>query len=659
MKSLLLYCLLGLPPWFQVVQHPQPEPTPGKQIITAEMLQEIGVVRLADLFQLIEGGSFTTIDGFHGECNPGSLNPFRTNRWVIFVDGLPFILGHFGASDLSSLPINLHDIAFVEVAHIPQFHEGIFAERGLIHIHTKQLANGISVRGSSWTGNETGDSGPLHYLGKDGTVDRLGPDIEGTVSWRGAWGWARASIITRSHHPSDPALVQRNSAISGDWPIQFMIAPSMRFHIDGGDSYHDLSVGFTRLSDFVFLKPFGREIPAKTFAGWGGLNGALQLTERTQLRYRTCYSVNQLAERMNRDNLDFDWRLDLLSVNVEARRRGPAYLSTAGTTLELTKARTGYRLSDRAYRNAGLYYRMQRITSSSFRPDLTFQLSTNGDDVALRSVLGASWHVRPGSALMGTLAYSERFFKDDHGLWYWTRNGYGFLDDLNVDYVLAESFSRSRTMTADLCWQGTQTHDLRLKLQAYYRYFADLAMERQVFQFDPEEAAFGGPVRVESQLGGQVVGGMIGLDHSITPGLLHRFSAGLQTDIAGDALFRDAWQSLPALQVHSIWTLTPVQNFSMGAVLYYRSSSHWIEYIEVESQSGGLYKATVPAAWTVDLSAHKWFWRQRIGGTVVVRNLFNRQYRYHPIGAAFDLSLIVRLEFQFGTSQTVRSAIAY
>ena len=659
MKSLLLCCLLDLLPWFQAVQHPQPEPTPGQQIITAEMMQEIGIVRLADLLQLIEGGSFSTIDGFHGESNPGSLNPFRTNKWVIFVDGLPFMPGPFGASDLSGLPITLHDVAFVEVAHVPQFYEGTFAERGLIHIHTKQLTKGISVRGSSWTGNETGDPGPLRYMGKDGSVDQIGPDIEGTVGWRGAWGWARASIITRSHHPTDPALVNRNSAIFGTWPRQDMVAPSIRFHIDGEDSYHDLSVGFTRLSDFVFLKPFGREIPAETFAGWSGLSGALPLTEKTQLRYRTSYSVNQLDERKNRDNLEFDWRQDILSVNVEALRHGPAYLSTAGATLEHTKAHTGYLLSDRVYRNAGFYYRMQRITSPSFQPDLAFQLSTNGDDVALRSVLGASWHVRSGSALKATLAYSERFFEDDNGLWYWTRKGYGFLDDLNVDYTLAESFDKSRTMTADLCWQGSQTHELRLKLQAYYRYFADLTMERQVFQFDPEEAAFWGSVRVESQLGGQVVGGMIGLDHNITPGLLHRFSAGLQTDIAGDALFRGAWQSLPALQVHSIWTFTLVQNFSLGAVLKYRSSSHWTEYIEVESQSGGLYKATVPAALTVDLTAHKWFWRQRIGGTVVVRNLFNQQYRYQPIGATFDLSLMVRLEFQFGTSQTVRSTSAY
>jgi len=623
------------------------------------MIQEVGILRLGDLFQLVEGGDFTTLDDLYGQLHLGSLNPFRADRWMVWVDGQRLAMDLLDECDLNLLPVALHDVAYVEVVSVPQLFEGTFASQGLLHIHTKQPARGLSVRGSFWTGNESGDPGPLRYLNRAGSVEQLGPDSGGTIEWSGAWGWARASTITRSHHPTDAAILQRNHAMVDDWPRMEMIAPAVQLHINDGDGFHHFSAGFTALNDFFLMKSFGREIPAKTFFGWGGLNGLVPLAERTGLRYRTAYTVNRLAERANRRNLDFDWRLDLVSASVEVQRNGRTHTLTAGACLERSAARTAYRLTDDTYQRASVYARIQRIASATFRPDLALHLSTSGGDVALRCALTTRWRARPGRVLTGAIAFAEQLFEENYSLWYWVRRGYGFLDDLDVDYTFAGSIGKSRQLTADLGWYSTLTRDLTLDVQTFYRCFTGLAVERQMFQFDAVEEAFTGPVRIESGLGGHVLGGRFGVHYRFAPWLYQRFYASLQFDLAGDDLFRDTWQSLPTFRARSTWTLTPVPTFSMGAVFSYRSSSHWIDYALAETQSGGFYTATVPAAWTLDLSAHKWLWQRRVRGTIVVRNLFNRRYHYHPIGATFDLSLLVRLEFRLGADKSSRWAISH
>jgi hypothetical protein len=52
---------------------------------------------------------------------------------------------------------------------------------------------------------------------------------------------------------------------------------------------------------------------------------------------------------------------------------------------------------------------------------------------------------------------------------------------------------------------------------------------------------------------------------------------------------------------------------------------------------------------TVDAAAVKWFWEKRFKASVLFRDLLRQAPRYHPIGASFDTSVYVEVEFGLGS----------
>ena len=81
----------------------------------------------------------------------------------------------------------------------------------------------------------------------------------------------------------------------------------------------------------------------------------------------------------------------------------------------------------------------------------------------------------------------------------------------------------------------------------------------------------------------------------------------------------------------------------------YRSATTWAEYAGARTASEGLFTETIPAHWNIDITANKWFGHRRVRGSIIFRNLLNQRFRYHPVGATFDLSVLARFVFYLGT----------
>ena len=63
-----------------------------------------------------------------------------------------------------------------------------------------------------------------------------------------------------------------------------------------------------------------------------------------------------------------------------------------------------------------------------------------------------------------------------------------------------------------------------------------------------------------------------------------------------------------------------------------------------EAETGGRYRAEVDQALTLDLAVAKWLWDGRLRAQAVVRNLLGADLRYHPAGATFAPTALVRFE---------------
>ncbi len=117
--------------------------------------------------------------------------------------------------------------------------------------------------------------------------------------------------------------------------------------------------------------------------------------------------------------------------------------------------------------------------------------------------------------------------------------------------------------------------------------------------------------------------------------------------MAGSNQFLDKWENYPVHRINYRVIYTPVRNFRIWGIIRYRSGTTWSEYENLNNavcsysnRLGMRFTADVSPFITADLQFKKWFWHRRLAVSMLFRNLANRRYQYHPVGAAFDLSFI-------------------
>jgi len=639
--SLLTLSLLGYQPAAQRAPIQIQPPT----IITADMLHEAGVMRLGDLPLILTGWDYSTIDGLHSTVGTRFGSPCRENAWSLWIDGHRIDMNLLGVRDLNLLPVALQDIAYLEVYDRPVLYRGVFAPYGLIHVHTRSVATGGSAAVSVWAANESGDPGPFRYL-NPGTANvyHIGPEYEGTVAAGGSNWWMRLSLLTRNQPAGDQAILNRTRALAGSFPRQRMVAPSLALGFRGDHSRHSFAAGLTSLEDLFYLPSYGRELPARPRFAWSGLNGTVDLIPRLDVSYRIAWTGNQLADRPNELDLDPDWSREGFSAGWEAVHEGRRHLFTAGMDASRFACHTAPHLTDTTDGLAQAHLSLRRTHPSPLGYDIAVGAQTDGHTVTPQGSAGVAWHTDRSTVLTGRVTYSERFFRQDHTLMFWTARGYDLLDDLGVNCTREPETARSRLMTADVEWQSDLSKELTTRVGACFQRYTHLTLERSCYTYQSLDASFDGPVEIACNQQGYLFGCQANIAWSPGIGLRSRTGASIQVITGGDRQFRQIWDSHPAVTAYTTWHASLCSSFAVGTRMEYRSSTYWSEYAGAKENSDGLYRETVPDFWTLDVIARKSFWKGRINTTALLRNLLGRGYRYHPIGATFDLTLAIRMD---------------
>jgi hypothetical protein len=97
-------------------------------------------------------------------------------------------------------------------------------------------------------------------------------------------------------------------------------------------------------------------------------------------------------------------------------------------------------------------------------------------------------------------------------------------------------------------------------------------------------------------------------------------------------VYRDARAVVPrhGARLTSSWVPRPSLELWLAAA--WRSGSRW-----------QAFDATLDGAFTLDAAITKGFWGNRLRVQAVVRNLLGADLRYHPAGAAFDPTVLLRI----------------
>jgi len=615
-------------------------------VITAEEIRDAGVLRLGDILALVEDWGVTTVEGFAWQPSPRGLGAYGQAAWSVMLDGQLLDLNLFGVQNLNRLPVTLTEIDSVEVVSEPALLNGMFAAGGTIRIHTRRPQTGPSLRARLATANETGDPGPYKYTDLTSpNIDRIGTNISGWTSYAGDGFFLTAGGNWQEHFVTDPRIRVRNFDISaGAYPIITQGSATLRGQVEAFSGTHAIFLGHSRSRDYYFLKPYGREIPVQSPFTHVGLDGAFVLSNRSAIRYRAAYSSNALDRQNNSLDIDFDWKLTSWSAAVEAVRHGDRHEATVGVNLKRSLARTEYGLSRDDVTLATAFGQIEYRLGWRSRQTLTLAITAGEDDLALAAAFAHRWLARGRQQIDFTLSFSERLPEEDRRIWLWHRRGYKFLSDNGVEVTLTGSPRPTETLAADIRWQMEPARRLQLRLGAYLRSHWRLQLEEQPYSFDIESHAFAGPVTVVNEQSGEIAGAELAAAWNVAQSLGVRGYYRYQEPVAGSALFKSLWRTVPRHLLRATVQYDPWPSVGIRGTARYRSSTFWQDYTAADGQTDGLYSSRVDDAFALDLALQKWLWDRRMRLQLVFRNLLDDPVPYHPIGAAYGLSFAVQGE---------------
>ena len=185
----------------------------------------------------------------------------------------------------------------------------------------------------------------------------------------------------------------------------------------------------------------------------------------------------------------------------------------------------------------------------------------------------------------------------------------------------------------------------RLVARGFFRRDRKLALERARLHFnDAAGESFEGPVALVHDAGGELAGAGVEFELSAVRTLVVRGSWWYSATVGGDTLYREARAAVPrhGFRLTSEWV--PVPGLDLWLSAAWRSASRWAAFESVEAETGGRYRSEVEPALVLDVAVAKRLWDGRLGVQAAVRNLLGANLRYHPAGATFAPTVVVRLE---------------
>ena len=624
-----------------------------REIITAEMIRSSGLIRVGDILLLADGLNANSMDGYTWRVSMSGLSSFQRQNWTVMLDGQRIELSSFDLIHLNMLSTVIDKVSFVEIFNLPQIYEGEFVDQGLIHIHTNKPKSGILIQGDVAAGSETKDPGPYTYTEfATPNVDRMGKDLSTTIDFAFKNWYFRMGLMTQTHSFTDLAMVKRNQSIyAGDGfmalerTLSFLKMGLERFH-----GKHEFLASYSNADKyFLFFKPVGREIPVDYMMCHVGINGNFSISENLGLTYRLKYSRNQINEFPNTLDFDFDWKSSNFYANLEGDFESVFDKSKLGVGFDRFHLDTSYQLENDFHDVGKVYGIVNYSLADNVQQGINVLTTFSGGKIGIKGALTNNWQVGSKHEVSTILSFSQRLLEEDNNLWYWSERGYDLLKENDVNYTIIGHIGKSKQVTADVIWEHNLNCKLTLETAGSYRFFYDLYLEKQLFDFHPEDYSFSSPVQIYANQGGQTLGGHFALKYRPVAQLKHSFFYSYRTTIAGDDVFKDVWKSIPKHKASYRLIYNPVENFSIWAMLSYLSSSNWMDYQNIDGKSYVLgrinvkYSSTVKKSTIFDLQFRKWLWRRRLQASLLLRNVWDKNYRYHPIGASFDLGFYVHL----------------
>jgi hypothetical protein len=600
-----------------------------KLIITGEEIHQAGMIRLSDLFLLIDSWNGNSVDDFDWRLSANTLDHTDQQSWFILLNGQRIYLESLHTNNINLLPVSVEQIDSVVIINTPSLYQNEFADRGIIHIYTTQIDSSLALHGRMALGNETGDPGPYRYTPhRTPNKDRAAHDESFGVSYAFAnlyFGLHQKNLV---HYPTSESIIQRvwYPLIGNDYPC---IDVSATF-LDGYYKNQQWNFGYTFNRDHLFVKPFGREIPVKRTLVFGSVNGTLV----HNIRYALNYQNNYCFERANSYDIDFDRRIQFLQAQIWHKSNS----SYMGLGFQKYLFNSGYLPQKKESNRLKFSAAYTSMIADLLRQTISGQVLVSTAFTTIKFSLRYNYTLSKACSIEGTAAYSERHYEET--------DAYDGLPPGWVDIQTVGDGKKSRLLTGDLCSRYQLFETLQGQAGVKYRKHFSALVEEQPFHYQGQHHGFTGPLTLYSDARGETAVLTVELAHQINLRLKHKLYYYNRIYSAGDDIFKEAWMPTPRHKLTYMITLQPFGQASIWTKITWLSPTHWPDYRYIAEESDFRYQDRIPAIFNWDLTIQKSIWKNRLRGSLVFRNLLNTEQWSFPVGAVHTLRFYLQVELK-------------
>lgn len=614
-------------------------------------------IRPGDLLRLEARWNLASPDLFTGWVD-GGLYGFYGPPPQVFLDGMEVDVAFFGWQNLNMLPLSMEASSGLQSGFRPGVRNGTRIASGYLDFRSARADSGWRAWAGAYLGNESGDPGPWVYDSSRVTpnVDRWGPDGSARISYAGGGWYLNATGVLREHQPTDVASMRRLNN-------QRYIPETATFHpikISAGGTllesgYRDERWSmrtrflYSRSADFLFLQPFGREVPADNRYGQFGAE-VVRRTGRWELSGRYIHDRKTAAYRTNINDYDLDWSAVTHKLAVSPAWRGNGLQLKPGVIVRRIRP-SGRGLEGDAVTAATLS--LEGTIAAGKQADIYFHGTADreGGKKSHSVSLGSRFRLFSFLAADVRLYHEELLFRRQNAFAWWSGRGWRFPAGNPVFQPGDRKYLNSSLDGIEL--EHRYRISKKVQVEIGHRWIRHSHLNIPWQRVLPEES-------YDVRPGHFGITGQQGSRMTNRFSLSHRESAWSQDltlvvhrTTGGYARYRDYFAQVPSTRIQYAfrWQVAPATLLSLQ--LRYRSESHWREYEEVEGREyrslvpfyprqTGTIAARVPGWADLGLSARKWFWDRRLSLQLSLENVLDTEIRMHPIGAEKSTVLHVR-----------------
>jgi len=644
--SLIILLIVGCLLTFQsLLSAKRISSTLDSQVITSMELSQAGVVRLSDIYPLIDNWNFITIDEFNYYAGNGSVSQFDS-RWNLYIDDQYYAVDVFNTKNINSIPLSVNSIDSVEIINTPVILNGELSTSGVISIHTKKHSDKKKYLDMSvYMGNEINDPGPYRYIDKYETpnVDKKGVDyaLNAGVNFSDDYHFGLNGVYEQ-YFITDVRIADRNWAILTD-DNSSLRRNSRLGNMNFSSTNHAASLYYSDTDEHFFHISNGMQLPVYNAWYSSVFSGKLPL-----FKYSASYVYSTLREYPNALDINYDWNHHKVYLNLEKEINEVSFgLSVEKHFIHSAEHNINDVVSRAAYKPwlSRSFHITNDLTISS---SLYFRINEQSD-VSSNIMMSALYNVDKFNQLSSTIAFNQKHLEEYNTMEFWINEGYDFggKDDPLTDIAKDDPPLHKNSYTAELVWKSKISKRMQMQMTSMYRFEEDYFAEKYSIQPNSsvEHLLFDDIYYTKADDNWSSFDLGFVFNHAVNNTFKYALSYKNQSSFEKQFFLANTDTTVPVHRASLKMGFNPDENFSIWTQFRYASSSEWEEYnvynneVDLKTFSGKIKEIK-----NIDLTFVKYLWQRRLKGTLMFRNLLNEEIVYHPMGSKLDLSFHIKVD---------------